>query len=444
MRGLKTRALALIAIGAMAAIAAGGASAQDRRARPALLDRIVAVVNNEVITRSELDDRIRIALQQLRAQSEQPPSAEVLERQVLERMIADRAQLQFAKESGITVDPGQIDRAVERVAAANKVSLTEFRRALERDGISMEQLRDDLRIELVLQRLREREVDSKIQVSEIDIDNYLAEGTAPEVKGGPVEWNIAHILVRVPENASDDQLAQLQGKARQALEQVRGGAAFAKVAETFSDAEDAKSGGAMGWRTRDRTPELFAEAVEKLGRGGVSDVLRSPAGFHIVQLVDRRGAQGEKGDVEQTRVRHILVRTNESVSESEARRRIDRLRQRIVIDGQAFEEIARFNSEDATAARAGELGWVLPGDTVPEFESAMKALKPNELSEPVRSPFGWHLIQVLERRTGEVGADRRRLEARRVLRERKSDEAYEEWVRQLRDRAYVELRIDER
>lgn len=424
-------------------LAAMDANAQDRRSRPALLDRIVAVVNNEVITRSELDERIRIALQQLRAQREEPPPAEILERQVLERMIADRAHLQFAKESGITVDSGQIDRAVERVAAANKVSLTEFRRALERDGISMEQLREDLRIELLLQRLREREVDSKIQVSETDIDNYLAEGSAVEAKG-PVEWSIAHILVRVPENASADQLTELQGKARKALEQVRGGAEFARVAESVSDAEDAKLGGAMGWRTRERIPELFAEAADKLKRGEVSDILRSPAGFHIIQLVDRRGAPGEKGEVEQTRVRHILVRANESVSEGEARRRIDRLRQRIVIDGQAFEEIARFNSEDASAARGGELGWVLPGDTVPEFEGAMKALKPNELSEPVRSPFGWHLIQVMERRTGDVGADRRRLEARRVLRERRSDEAYEEWVRQLRDRAYVELRLEER
>ncbi len=437
MRWMSALLLVLIAL---------GASAQDRRARATMLDRIVAIVNNEVITRSELDERIRIALQQLRAQREQPPAAEVLERQVLDRLITDRAQLQFAKESGITVENSQIDRAVERVAAANKVSLTEFRRALERDGITMEQLRDDLRVELMLQRLREREVDAKIQVSDIDIDNYLADSASVEPKG-PIEWNIAHILVRVPENASAEQAAALQGKARQALDQVRGGAAFAKVAETFSDAEDAKEGGAMGWRTPDRTPELFAEAVEKLRRGEVSDVLRSPAGFHIVQLVDRRGALGDKaeqGDVEQTRVRHILVRANESVSEGEARRRIDRLRQRIVIDGQAFEEIARFNSEDASAARGGELGWVLPGDTVPEFESAMKALKLNELSEPVRSPFGWHLIQVVERRTGEVGADRRRLEARRVLRERKSDEAYDEWVRQLRDRAYVELRLDER
>lgn len=420
------------------------ANAQDRRARSALLDRIVAVVNNEVITRSELDERIRIALQQLRAQREEPPPAEILERQVLDRMIADRAQLQFAKESGITVDNNQIDRSVERVAAANKVSLAEFRRALERDGISMEQLREDLRTELLLQRLREREVDSKIQVSETDIDNFLAEGSNTAEAKGPVEWSIAHILVRVPENASDDQLTALQGKARQALEQVRGGTVFAKVAESFSDAEDAKQGGAMGWRTRERIPELFADAADKLKRGEVSDILRSPAGFHIIQLVDRRGVQGDKGEVEQTRVRHILVRANESVSESEARRRIDRLRQRIVIDGQAFEEIARFNSEDASAARGGELGWVLPGDTVPEFEGAMKALKPNELSEPVRSPFGWHLIQVMERRTGDVGADRRRLEARRVLRERRSDEAYEEWVRQLRDRAYVELRLDER
>ncbi len=405
------------------------------------LDRIVAVVNNEVITKSELDDRIRMVLQQLRQQKVDAPPAEVLERQVLERMIGDRVQLQFAKESGIRVDDPQLDRAIERIADSNRLSLAEFRRMLDRDGVPFEKLREDVRIEMTVQRLREREVESRIQVSESEIDNYLADETiAP---AGSTEFNLSHVLVRVPEGASDDQLAGLQSKARSALEQLRGGAEFAKVAVTFSDAPDGLEGGSMGWRARERLPELFVDVIDRMKPGDISDILRSPAGFHIVKLVERRGAKTDSRPVEQTKARHILVRANESVSENEARRRIDRLRQRLV-EGAQFEEIARFNSEDASAARGGDLGWLHPGDTVPEFESAMVQLKLNELSAPVRTPFGWHLIQVLERRTGELSTDRRRLEIRKILRDRKADEAYEEWLRQLRDRAYVEYRLEDR
>ncbi|MFM9888001.1 MAG: peptidylprolyl isomerase [Burkholderiales bacterium] len=414
---------------------------QAERARIVPIDRIIAIVNNEVITRSELDDRIRLVLQQLRQQKVEPPPAEVLERQVLERMIGDRAQVQFAKESGLRVDDQQLDKAVERIAESNRLSLAEFRRTLDRDGVPFEKLREDVRIEMTVQRLREREVDSRIQVSESEIDNHLADETTST--SPMTEFNLSHVLVRVPEGASGDQLERLQSRARSALDELRGGAEFAKVAVAFSDAPDGLAGGSMGWRLRDRLPELFADVVDRMKPGDISDILRSPAGFHIVKLVERRGVKSESRPLEQTRARHILVRANESVSETEARRRIDRLRQRLV-EGATFEEIARFNSEDASAARGGDLGWVYPGDTVPEFESAMAQLAPNELSAPIRSPFGWHLIQVLERRTGELSSDRRRIEARKVLRDRKADEAYEEWLRQLRDRAYVEYRLDDR
>jgi peptidyl-prolyl cis-trans isomerase SurA len=361
---------------------------------------------------------------------------------VLERLINDRAQMQFAKDSGIRIEDAQIDRALERIAEGNRMTVSQFRRTLERDGVPFEKLREDLRAELTLQRLREREVDTKIQVSESEIDNFLAdESSAPETV---TEFNLSHILVRVPEGANSEALERLQAKARRALDELKSGADFAKVAVSYSDAQDGLQGGSMGWRTRERLPELFVEAVDRLKPGEVSEVMRSPAGFHILKLVERRGSKQDATDVEQTRVRHILVRANEAVSEAEARRRIDRLRQRIANEGASFEEIARFNSEDASAARGGELGWVVPGDTVPEFEGAMKQLRDNQLSEPVRTPFGWHLIQVLERRRGDIGADRKRLEARRVLRERKADEAYEEWLRQLRDRAYVEYRLEER
>ena len=414
---------------------------QTARAPIVPIDRIVAIVNNEVITRSELDDRIRLVLQQLRQQNVEPPPADVLERQVLERMIGDRAQVQFAKESGLRIDDQQLDKAVERIAESNRLSLAEFRRTLDRDGVPFEKLREDVRTEMTVQRLREREVDSRIQVGESEIDNYLAEGA--NSTSSLTEFNLSHVLVRVPEGASGDQLERLQSRARSALDELREGAEFAKVAVAFSDAPDGLEGGSMGWRLRDRLPELFADVVDRMKPGDISDILRSPAGLHIVKLVERRGVKSEGRPLEQTRARHILVRANESVSETEARRRIDRLRQRLV-EGATFEDIARFNSEDASAARGGDLGWVYPGDTVPEFENAMAQLKPNELSAPIRSPFGWHLIQVLERRTGELSSDRLRMEARKVLRDRKADEAYDEWLRQLRDRAYVEYRLDDR
>ncbi len=411
------------------------------RARIVPLDRIVAVVNAEVITRSELDDRIRLILQQLRQQNIEPPTAEIMERQVLERMIADRAQLQFAKDSGLRIDEAQLDRAMERIATSNGLSVAEFRRTVERDGVTFERLREDVRTEMTVQRLREREVESRIQVSESDIENHLAdESGAPDAM---TEFNLSHVLVRIPEGASADQLDRLQQRVRAARDELRKGGDFTKVAIAFSDAPDGLEGGSMGWRSRDRLPELFVEAIERMKPGDITEVIRSPAGFHIVKLNDRRGVKPDARPIEQTRARHILVRANESVSETEARRRIDRLGQRVV-DGTSFEEIARFNSEDSSAARGGELGWVYPGDTVPEFEAAMSKLSPGELSTPIRTPFGWHLIQVLERRSGELSADRRRVEARKALRDRKADEAYEEWLRQLRDRAYVEYRLDDR
>ena len=411
------------------------------RARIVPLDRIVVVVNNEVITRSELDDRIRMILQQLRQQNIEPPTDEIMERQVLERMIADRAQLQFAKDAGLRIDEAQLDRALERIATSNGMSVAEFRRTVVRDGVAFERLREDVRTEMTVQRLREREVENRIQVSDTEIDSHLAgESNAPDAM---TEFNLSHVLVRVPEGTSGVQLERLQARAQAAHAELLRGGDFAKVAIAVSDAPDGLKGGSMGWRVRDRLPELFVGVVERMQPGAISDVIKSPAGFHIVKLVERRGVKNDSRPIEQTRARHILVRANESVSESEARRRIDRLRQR-VIEGAAFEEIARFNSEDASAARGGELGWVYPGDTVPEFEAAMSKLNAGELSAPVRTPFGWHLIQVLERRASGLSSDRRRVEARKALRDRKVDEAYEEWLRQLRDRAYVEYRLDER
>ncbi len=406
-----------------------------------LVDRIVAVVNKEVITLSQLNDAVGRAERELKRRGTEAPPSDVLRRQVLERLILDRAQLQLARDSGIRVDEIQLDRAVERIAAENKLTLPDFRKALERDGIAYSAFRDDLRDQILLQRLREREVDDKIQVSDTEVDLFLEQNKA---QGAHPEYELAHILIRLPEQATPEAIEAARDKAEKARTEAASTADFARVAASYSDADDALKGGAIGWRSADRLPELFASALASMKPGEVSPVLRSPAGFHILKLLDRRDSSAAGPPVEQTHVRHILIRPNERVSESEARHRLEEIRERIVSGGADFADLARANSDDTTAAKGGDLGWLYPGDTVPEFERAYMALKPGEISEPVRSPFGYHLIQVLERRTADMSPERVRLQARQALRERKSDEAYQQWLRQLRDETYVELRLDDR
>jgi peptidyl-prolyl cis-trans isomerase SurA len=418
-----------------------GAPVDGQAQNITLVDRIAAVVNKEVITLSELNEAVAGAQRQLRRQGTQAPEREVLERQMLERLILDKAQLQLARDTGIRVDELQLDRAMQRVAQNNGLALADFRRALERDGVVFEAFREELREQIVVNRLREREVDDKIQVNDTEIDLFLEEmKTRPAER---VDYNLAHILVRVPEQASPERVAAARAKADKALAEARAGRDFGQLAAAYSDAPDALQGGALGWREQDRLPELFSSALRAMGPRDVSEVLRSPAGFHVLKVIERRGAVTSDAPVPQTRLRHILIRASELVSEGEARRRLADLRDRIV-NGADFAELARVHSDDATAARGGELDWVYQGDTVPDFERAYLDLKIGEVSEPVRTPFGYHLIQVLERRSADMSPERRRLQARQVLRERKSDEAYQEWLRQLRDQIYVELRLDER
>ena len=410
--------------------------------RIVLVDRIVAVVNKDVITLSELNEAIAAAGRQLRRQGTQAPDREVLERQLLERLIVDKAQLQFARDSGIRVDEVQLDRALQRIAEQNNMTLADFRAALEKDGVAINRFRDEVRDQIMLTRLREREVDDKIQVSDTEVDLFLEESKAQPAERE--EYSVAHILVRVPDQASPERIEAARAKAEKARAEAVAGGDFARLAAGFSDAPDALQGGAIGWRTGDRLPELFMSALLKMQSGEVSPVLKSSAGFHLLKLVERRGAAAPSAPVTQTRMRHILIRTSDTVSETEARRRLVGLRERLVSGAADFAELARSNSDDGTAARGGELDWVYPGDTVPEFERAYVELKPGEISQPVRTTFGYHLIQVLERRSADLSPERRRLQARQVLRERKSDEAYQQWLRQLRDQAYVDLRLEER
>src|SRR5918992_1132929 len=407
-----------------------------------LVDRIVAVVNKDVITASELDEAVAAAQRQLRRQGTPLPGRGLLERQMLERLILDKAQLQLARDKGIRVDELQLDRAVQRVASNNNMSLGEFRKVLERDGVSFQAWREELREQILLSRVREREVDDRIQVSDTEIDLFLAELQAkPDAR---VEYQLAHILVRVPEQASPERVEAARARAQKALDAARAGGDFASLAASYSDAPDALQGGALGWRRHDRLPDLFSNMLAGMAPGAVSEVLRSPAGFHVLKLIERRGAALDSAPVAQTRLRHILVRVSESVSEGEALRRLADLRARIVSGAADFAEMARVHSTDATAARGGELDWVYPGDVVPDFERAFQELKVGDISQPVRTPFGYHLIQVLERRSADMSPERRRLQARQALRERKADEAYQDWLRQLRDQSYVELRLEER
>jgi len=412
--------------------------------QPRPVDQIVAVVNNEVITRVELRNRVRAIEMQLSNQNTQLPPRDVLERQVLERMIVERAQIQAARESGLRIDDSQLDRAIARIADQNKMTVQQFRDRLEAEGTVFVRFREEVRDEILMTRLREREVDSRVQVSESELDQFM-QGQAGNAERQ--ELNIAQILLRVPEQATSEQIEAQRKRAEALLRQLSQGGDFARLAASFSDAPDALTGGDLGWRSQDRLPELFVNAVSGLQAGQLAPLVKSANGFHVLKLVGRRseGASAAIGEpIQQTRARHILMRVTELVSSQQARDRLNDIKQRIENKSTTFEDMARQYSADGSAARGGELGMLLAGDTVPEFERAMDALDPGQISDPVESPFGWHLIQVLERKTGELPQDRQRLLARQALRERKIDEAYQDWLRQTRDRAYVDIRLEER
>jgi peptidyl-prolyl cis-trans isomerase SurA len=405
------------------------------------IDRIVAVVNDDVITRHELDERIDTVVKQLQKQGTLLPAPEALEKQILERMVIDKLQAQFAKETGVHVDDTQLDKALQRIAQENKFpTMAEFRAKLDQDGVDFKKFREEIRSEIVATRLREREVDSKLVISDGEVDNYLA--TQAKQQGKGEEYQLAHILVLVPEQASADKIQVSRERAGQALARLQGGADFAQVAAEFSDAKDAMQGGNLGLRSADRIPSLFLDALQKMHPGEVSPVLRSPNGFHILKLIEKHN-KDTPVVIMQTHVRHILIKTSELVPENEAKNRLLEIKQRIE-KGADFADQAKHYSEDGSAAQGGDLGWISPGDTVPEFESAMNALQPGQMSGAVQSGFGWHLIQVIERRNADVSVEQKKQQARMAIRGFKSEEAYQDWLRQLLDRAYVEYRLEQK
>ncbi|PKO93541.1 MAG: molecular chaperone SurA [Betaproteobacteria bacterium HGW-Betaproteobacteria-1] len=423
---------------ASSGLIAGPAQAEDDEIRK--IDRIVAVVDQVVITENELIDRIQTVRSQLEKQGGNMPPTDVLQKQILERLINDRLLLQYAAQTGVRVDDTQLDKTVERIAEQNKLSIPEFRAALEQEGISYRKFREDIRNEIIIARLREREVDNRVNVTEAEIDNYL---TTQSARGDiQDEFEISHILIRTPEEGAPEELQKLREKAEQALKQLQDGANFAEVSASHSDAPNALEGGNLGWKTSTQIPELFNEALKPMQPGDLSPILRSPNGFHILKMTDRRGGTSPLV-VEQTKLRHILVKLNEIVSESDAQQRMIMIKERLD-NGGDFAELARQYSEDASANSGGDLGWVNPGDTVPQFEQAMNLLAPGEISEPVRTPFGYHIIQVQERRKQDMTQEAARFKARQEIRSRKAEEAYADWVRELRDRAYVELHLEDK
>lgn len=404
------------------------------------IDRIVAVVDQVVITENELIERIKTVRSQLEKQGGNMPPAEVLQKQILERLINDRLLLQYAAQTGVRVDDTQLDKTVERIAEQNKLSVPDFRVALEQEGISYRKFREDIRNEIIIARLREREVENRVNVTEAEIDNYLTtQSSQGEIQD---EFEISHILIRTPEDASPEELQKLREKADQALKQLQDGTSFAEVSANMSDAPNALEGGNLGWKTSSQIPELFNDALKPLQPGSLTPVLRSPNGFHILKMTNRRGGTSSLV-VDQTKLRHILIKLSEIVSDSDAQQKMTMIKERLD-NGGDFAELAQQYSEDASANSGGDLGWVNPGDTVPQFEQAMNLLAPGEISEPVRTPFGWHIIQVQERRKQDMTKEAARFKARQEIRNRKAEEAYEDWVRELRDRAYVELHLEDK
>lgn len=428
---------AVFMIGVVQAAPANPAPAH-RSSQPQTLDRIVAVVNDGVITQNQLNARVRSATMQLHRQKVQLPPPEIVRQQVLDQMITERAQVQTAKEAGIQVDDSDLEQALVRVAANQKMTPQQMRQTVEKDGIAWPDFREEIRSQMMIARVREREVDARVNVSPGEVDNFLANQSAT---GGSEEVHLAHIIIRIPEGASPETLNKLRLKAVSIDEQAKAGKDFAQLAATYSESNDAMQGGDLGYRPLDSLPQVMSSAIANLKPGQVSDVVRSPSGFHIVKLIGRKGGSALP-QIQQTHARHILIKVTEVTSEPEARQKINQVHSRLK-NGEDFAALAKLYSQDGSAQKGGDLGWLYPGDTVPAFDQAMNALKIGEISNPVQSQFGFHIIQVLERRTTDVSQERQRQRATMALRQRKLEEANQEWIRQVRDRAYVEIRMDD-
>jgi peptidyl-prolyl cis-trans isomerase SurA len=403
-------------------------------------DYIVAVVNSEPVTNNEVRARmLRTEQQMLQQGAAVPPRAE-LARLLMERMIVERTQLQLAKETGVQVSETALDDAVANVAQQNQMSAAELRRRLEAEGMPYAQFRNDLRNEMLLNRVRDRELESRARVSDQEVEQFIREQESGGGQASAMEVNLAQILVAIPENASAEQLAALQARAQLVAQRARSGTDFAALVKEFSNAPGGSSDGQMGLRTPDRYPELFVSATQSLPVGGIAGPIQSGAGFHVLKVVERKRADMPGANVTETRARHILLRTSPQLSEAAAVARLAEFKTRIAAGQADFAALAREFSQDGSAKDGGDLGWAASGTFVPEFEERMNRLAPGQVADPLVSRFGVHLIQVMERRNSRLSARDQRELVRASLREKKLEEAYAAWAQEVRGRAYVEYR----
>lgn len=400
------------------------------------LDRIVAVVNDEVILESDLQDMEQTVRQQIRQRDAAMPPSDVLRKQVLERLIMQRLQIQEADKVGIRVGDDALNAALKQIADNNQLTLRQFRDVLEEDGYDFSLFRETIRDEMIISRLRKSQVEDRVVVSDREVDNFLA--TQKVQEGGQVQYELQHILISLPEAAAPEEVQSAQEKLEKVQKLLNEGGDFAQIAAGYSDGQNALEGGELGWRKQGELPSLFADVVPTLGIGEVSQPLRSGSGFHLVRVKDKKSEDVHL--VKQTLSSHILIKTNELTTDEEAKKRLETLRERLV-NGEDFAELARANSDDTgSAIDGGSLGWVSPGVMVPEFEEKMNSLAVGEMSDVFQSRFGWHLIKVFDRREENMAEEYQRGKAREQIRQRKIDEEMETWLRSMRDEAYVEYR----
>jgi len=428
-----------LALACALSLASAGHAALGATGKIAELDRIVAIANDNVITLSELEAETRTIKQQLRAQNTKPPSDDILHKQVLERLIVKRLQLEIAASNNVRVDDQTLNLALHNIATQNNLSLAQFRDVLEKDGFNFDKFRENIRDEITIRRLQARQVDNRVTVTDREVEDFLA--TQGAHASANREYHLAHILIAVPEASSPEKIQAARRKAEEVLHELRSGADFSQIAVASSDGQQALQGGDLGWRKAGQLPTIFSDVVVKLQDGEVSDLIRSPSGFHIIKLVKVRGESQHV--ITQTQARHILLRTNELTSDRDARIRLAQLKERIE-GGASFADLARSHSDDkGSAVSGGDLGWVSPGDLVPQFEEAMNALRPGQVSEPFETQFGWHIVQVLSRREYDNTEEFKKAQARNLLRQRKIEEELQTWLRRLRDEAYVEYHLEE-
>lgn len=406
------------------------------RAQDVALDRIVAIVNTDVITSSELADKIAQIKKQLTLKHTQLPPDDVLRKQILNRMILDEIQLQLAKTAGIRVDDEQLNHVISNIAKQNSMTLDQFRQFLESQGYPFAKFREEIRKEVIIGQLRKNKVDNRVYVSAQEVDNQLKKlGSQSQLD---TEYHLAQILIPIPESAQPGEIEAAKQKAEDVYTQLNLGADFAKTAVSVSADQHALQGGDLGWIKQGQLPTIFADIIPKMKDGEITKPVRSASGFHILKLLARR-EQNQKHIVEQTLARHILIKTSEIMSSAEAKQKLERIRNEI-ISGRDFGAVARASSDDTgSAADGGNLGWVSPGTMVPEFQEEMDKLKPGEISQPFQTRYGWHIVQVLSRRKFDDTKAYLRLQAHNQIQQRKIEEETENWLRRIRDEAYVKI-----